>query len=203
MRIVVLLVLLTACGESGGFGDTSTLDATTDTMGVAPDVGLDNQIADQSSADVPTDVPPDAISETSPDVACAPEQMCNGRCIDLNNDPTNCGLCGRECLPGATCSRGFCECPTGWVYCSGRCTDIRTNTQHCGRCDNVCSTNIYNTVECSAGTCVVHCRPGNIDCDRNLTNGCDADPLTDAMNCGACGIRCTGTQRCVSGMCRI
>ena len=33
---------------------------------------------------------------------------CNHRCVDLEQDPANCGLCGRTCASGLTCSAGTC-----------------------------------------------------------------------------------------------
>ncbi|MEZ4474593.1 MAG: hypothetical protein R3F60_28165 [bacterium] len=34
--------------------------------------------------------------------------ICNGQCLDLQNDVNNCGVCGRACNDGVECIRGFC-----------------------------------------------------------------------------------------------
>lgn len=38
----------------------------------------------------------------------APTVACNGACVDLSNDPENCGVCGRFC-PSNICVAGVCE----------------------------------------------------------------------------------------------
>lgn len=54
----------------------------------------------------------------------ANESLCDGRCVDLDRDPGNCGMCGNACpartgRPGA-CSAGRCGfCPTGTSLCTG------------------------------------------------------------------------------------
>ena len=34
---------------------------------------------------------------------------CNGQCVDAQNDPNNCGGCGRKCKPGVSCEDALCE----------------------------------------------------------------------------------------------
>lgn len=41
---------------------------------------------------------------------CAASHIdCNGQCVDAQNDPNNCGGCGRKCKPGVTCQDALCE----------------------------------------------------------------------------------------------
>jgi len=43
------------------------------------------------------------------------------------------------------------------------------------------------------------CETGTVDCDGDLSNGCQ-DLLTDGLNCGKCGHDCLGGE-CVAGVC--
>ncbi len=42
---------------------------------------------------------------------CAPDfTLCNGQCVNLQEDPRNCGACGRTCAtPKFYCNTGFCD----------------------------------------------------------------------------------------------
>jgi stigma-specific protein Stig1 len=41
---------------------------------------------------------------------CAASHIdCNGRCVDAQNDPNNCGGCGRKCKPGVSCEDALCD----------------------------------------------------------------------------------------------
>lgn len=41
--------------------------------------------------------------------ACtAPLTACNGACVDVSEDTTNCGACGNSCPDGYYCSGGLC-----------------------------------------------------------------------------------------------
>jgi hypothetical protein len=88
------------------------------------------------------------------------EQLCGASCVDVKNDPGNCGSCGNSCpdVPGATgvCSDGGClSCPSGYRDCNddltldGCETPVRYNRFACGACGNVCTDGV-----CDAGTCV-------------------------------------------------
>ena len=48
---------------------------------------------------------------------------CSGRCVNLANDPNNCGRCGRSCAASSSCGNGTCStgrtCGPGLVPCCG------------------------------------------------------------------------------------
>ena len=81
---------------------------------------------------------------------------CGGTCIDIANDPNNCGGCGLVCPQGDSCSAGVCiavqapvaDCASqGLTDCGGVCVDITTDSVNCGGCGIVCAT------QCTSGVC--------------------------------------------------
>jgi len=34
---------------------------------------------------------------------------CNGKCVEVNTDPMNCGFCNTPCAPGLSCQGGNCR----------------------------------------------------------------------------------------------
>lgn len=85
---------------------------------------------------------PGGTHPTAP-VATAPacpdgEAFCNGACIPVLADTSNCGSCGNVCSPGIVCIGGVCRCPAGVDVCNGRCTDITSDPNNCGSCGNAC-----------------------------------------------------------------
>jgi hypothetical protein len=109
---------------------------------------------------------------------CGREPQCDGgetccgqgedaRCIDLSNDPDNCGECGDQCDAGegerrvAVCRGGVCQAPAcepGWDACNlsspDDCTtDVTSSDVDCGMCGRVCP--IPNRADgCRDGRCV-------------------------------------------------
>ena len=85
----------------------------------------------------------------------APNGVCNGKCVALGTDTSNCGKCGNACTgPGAACVAAICTC-TGplFDYCDGTgCMDVSSDVNNCGRCNNACDPNQFNA--CVAGVCV-------------------------------------------------
>lgn len=74
----------------------------------SPDGG---PMLDGSPPDVSLDVKlPDAFID-SPIACTAPLQSCNGKCVDLLTDSSNCGACGLVCT--GTCVAGACKLATG------------------------------------------------------------------------------------------
>lgn len=109
---------------------------------------------------------------------------------DLRVSVTHCGMCGRSCtLTNATplCSAGACvvgACGPGYGDCDGApasgCETPLSTTTNCGACGRVCPapSGPRTVARCvSAGgayACGAACESGWIDCDANLTNGCEA-----------------------------
>ena len=124
----------------------------------------------------------------------AGQTNCSGTCRDLQNDLSNCGVCGRVCPAGQVCTAGSCvvSCLAGQTNCSGTCRDLATDNAHCGACGNACPSG----QSCVGSSCVVVCGPGITNC-----GGVCRDLSSDRANCGACGRVCTSTQLCASGSC--
>jgi hypothetical protein len=91
-----------------------------------------------------------------------------------------------------TCAVGACTAPFGDcdVMARNGCeTDTRTSVAHCGGCGRACMPpNATGT--CVDGACTARCDEGFGDCDRNVTNGCEADTRASATHCGGCGRAC-------------
>ena len=140
----------------------------------------------------------------------------NGCEVNLNTSQ-NCGGCGKVCpafnnAVGA-CVAGQCSftCNNGWGDCDGLAgngceSNIATDANNCGRCTQVCSANNMSTRTCGAGSCNGNCNNGFADCNSNkLIDGCEINLLSDANNCGTCGIICSAnnmaTRTCGGGSC--
>jgi len=140
--------------------------------------------------------------------------VCNGACTNTDYDPLNCGACGTVCAPGEVCDEGTCTtfCGPNSALCDGTtCTSLNNDPENCGECGNSCSAGATSTGVCAEGTCVRACIPGQADCDADLGrpggNGCETAIMTDANNCGGCGVVCdappNATAGCIAGACGV
>ncbi len=77
-----------------------------------------------------------------------------GRCVDLQSDATNCGMCGQACPGGQSCVMGTCRmlCPAGQTACGATmtCVNLNTSTLNCGACGRTCAAG----QGCVNGTCL-------------------------------------------------
>jgi hypothetical protein len=136
---------------------------------------------------------------------------CNGADADgcevnLNTD-AHCGACGRACAMNTACSRGACvsTCPAGTALCSGACVSTGDSADHCGACGTACATPPSSTPACVGGACTFTCNDGRGDCNRVISDGCEA-PLDTTTNCNACGVPCAPPNAmgtCASRVCRV
>lgn len=114
-----------------------------------------------------------------------------------------------------TCPDGLTTCAsaTGPTY---KCAvDLSRDAKHCGACGNECLKYepIHMTSRCVAAKCELECysppRPtwngfaptDYRNCNALLDDGCEADLLTNAQNCGGCGNACAPGERCFDGKC--
>ncbi|MGZ3419423.1 MAG: hypothetical protein ACXWUG_25365 [Polyangiales bacterium] len=122
---------------------------------------------------------------------------CSAACVDPATNLENCGGCGNPCTiahgkgacTGGKCNVSTCELP--YSDCdkdskTGCETDTSSNDAHCGGCDHPCASK-NGTGKCVSGACTITCNGSFADCDKNPTNGCEADLAHDPSNCGACG----------------
>ena len=125
------------------------------------------------------------------------DQCCGTACVDLSQDPNNCGGCGVVCSTGI-CISEVAGIGTLWPLClpAGPTNDCLVSCPAesvClqGRCINGLGQGI-SLPFCLAedGTIGVYCNPGVC-----------ANPRDDALNCGSCGNACGPGQACVAGSC--
>jgi hypothetical protein len=141
-----------------------------------------------------------------------PDDCGGANCTNLQTDNNNCGQCGVVCAkvdPNATgtCNgSGACTlvCNTGYKTCAANkpCVHVLGNdNNNCGDCGVKCATTDPTmTAACTAGTCVMTCKPADT-CPGNVCTNMQ----TDVNNCGGCGHVCptpeAGTAACVMGVC--
>lgn len=178
-----------------GAMDAGRVDAARD-VPIISDLAADiTPTIDALMVDIPAmdTVPP--VDAPTPDTAAscgALELRCDGACVAVLRDPTNCGACGEVCpaVAGATatCMGGRCGyvCDAAHADCDERpsngCESERaTDRANCGACGTACN----NTQACTGGVCVL-CGTGREWC---AGVGCTTLRDNDA-NCGGCGTVC-------------
>jgi hypothetical protein len=137
---------------------------------------------------------------------------CGNTCVNLQTDDNNCGSCGNQCPAGSSgCVNGTCGCSVGYTQCNdgiyygpiGSCVDTRTDSSNCGSCGNQCQP---SAPLCNDGVCSAQCTASGLVLCGGYSpfpgvEGSCVDPQTDANNCGACGVVCTGSLVCQAGQC--
>ena len=140
--------------------------------------------------------------------------VCDGRCVDPNDDTTYCGAkgtCegnvstdanykGENCANNPTnklCSGGICKssCPSGQIACNKKCIDPNVDTTYCGAkgtCEGTTSTaDNYQGENCANNATDKLCAEGK--CTSSCPSGqiaCNKkciDPKVDTTHCGARG----------------
>lgn len=131
---------------------------------------------------------------------CVPEtcQMLGANCGQLDNgcsDIIDCGTCGTGEVCGGS---NLCECEpqdcAAQGFSCGSWDDTCGNTIVCGICNSVPSG--LGTNSCVSGACEMVCDAGAEACGANCI-----DPMTDAANCGGCGVEDCVAAACIAGAC--
>ncbi|MBO4350494.1 MAG: hypothetical protein J6A01_06075, partial [Proteobacteria bacterium] len=97
--------------------------------------------------------------------------------------------CGCNTAQGYTCELGECiisQCHNGMKECYGECIDF--SATHVISCDE-------ETLECASDY---------LDCDGQVTNGCEIYSLNDNEHCGSCdeeNAKCNEGEMCSGGQC--
>lgn len=77
--------------------------------------------------------------------------VCDGVCVDLRTDASNCGACGNAC-DGNPCGGFACQPPdcSGFsARCGDSCTDLNADPLNCGECGRTCDAD----QSCIVGDC--------------------------------------------------
>lgn len=130
--------------------------------------------------------------------------------VATSTSTAHCGACRNACSAGAnasaTCTDGRCAtaCNEGFADCDGDADngcEVATSTSisHCGACRNACSAGANASSTCSSGRCGAVCNEGFADCDRDPSNGCEANLRASNAHCGVCGLACGAGEQCVFG----
>ena len=120
----------------------------------------------------------DQARETAPDLpacpaplsACGTEQSSAASiCVNLADDQTSCGACGRTCPVGRACQGGACACAAGQADCLGACVNLETDSGNCGACGTACPMGQL----CSKSRCTVACDQGLTACGAGMRGSGD------------------------------
>ncbi|AGP35307.1 hypothetical protein SCE1572_12735 [Sorangium cellulosum So0157-2] len=146
-----------------------------------------------------------------------PDSACDGICVALRSDRSNCGACGVACSVDEACVAGACaargdgggggedggsagvggsgpECggDRAMQRCDGECVDTRTDPSHCGQCGAACEPGRA----CVDALCRRTCLEGLTDCA-----GACVDLTADPLHCGQCDRACDPGRPCEGGAC--
>lgn len=89
------------------------------------------------------------------------------------------------------------NCGSGELLCDSSC--VPNNKTNCGECghDYTVLAHVTGSVECEDGKCILtssSCESGWADCNDDSEDGCETN-ITEAKNCGGCGIDCSETAK--------
>jgi hypothetical protein len=128
-------------------------------------------------------------------VCAVGEQRCGTKCIDITEDPKNCGACGNVCVgacvdsvcaPVNPCANLRLDPGEEGIDCGGVCPGVCVTCTADGMCGS--------PKTCTNSTCV--CPAGEQLCGTTCI-----DVGSEEANCGACGVACKMGEVCSQGIC--
>jgi len=126
---------------------------------------------------------------------------CNGTCVNLSRDVSNCNACNHACLAGQECLNGYC-CSSGQTECNGSCVDTKSSVLNCGSCGHVCSIGqeCFNGYCCTSGQNCAACSGSSFFCGiaAPIPDSCWVNPIdcATALYCGSSACGCQSGYRC-------
>ncbi len=138
--------------------------------------------------------------------AGARQIACDGECLDGDDDPDNCGKCGKICSSpahgDAACSGGACafDCDSDYHQCGTSCaSDDAVAT--CGSRCQACPAVAHGTPACLDEKCSATCEAGYHVCNGACVS--DTDPATCGGRCTPCSAPAGATATCNRGICGV
>ena len=124
---------------------------------------------------------------------------CNGVCVDIAQDPNNCGFCGE------VCPSGICAIAYGQFASCVRPQPDSDCLATCGQAQ-VCAQGVCVDAFCPSPSGLCAAADGNVGLCCLASNGLAtggpcADLANDPLSCGGCGFVCPPGQSCHLGVC--
>ena len=117
--------------------------------------------------------------------------------VPIDTGPSNDGGADAQPVPVAACRL----CPVGQKFCNGKCRPPTDPLLGCGKACYPCLFDHASGACDSAGRCTMgQCAAGFADCNKDPSDGCEAD-LSSAANCLTCGSRCPAGTVCTTTGC--
>ncbi len=170
------------------------LNRTVPDPGGVTDIGAFEYGSSQGAPIPDTAQVPEAGTGEPTESCTEPLSLCDGVCVDLTSDASNCGSCNHACSDEQFCSTGACaaECDANLTQCGQSCVDVSTSILHCGGCNAACQ----GGQTCEAGICTGTPTSGDItqpiasdgDSGADEDSGCNCSVVGTPNRAGLAGL---------------
>lgn len=133
-----------------------------------------------------------ACDGTACSLGCGGLTACGASCVNIQQDPQNCGGCGKPVGLNQVCAAGHAVCVSNYADCDSNANDCEVSTQtdadHCGACEAACKSGAV----CAGGVCACGPTTPN-DCGASCEQCCNDSQCSDGDSCTA--------DTCSAGVC--